>query len=108
MTFAQQRPGRCLFVRYEDLTAAPEANLVRILDFLGLDRNPATVAECCAKSSFAKLAAGRAPGHEDPASFFRKGVAGDWRNHFSAEADAAFIREAGPWLSHFGYLKPTP
>lgn len=105
--FAQQRPDHCLFLRYEDMVADTEACLRRVLGFLGLDSAAGIVADCCAKAAFTTLAKGRSPGQEDVASFFRKGVAGDWRNHLSAEANAAFIKEAGPWLTHFGYLQPA-
>ena len=103
VAFARERPQRCLALRYEDLIEDTATAFRSVLTFLGMPHDAATIADCCAKSDFAKLSGGRAPGKEDRASFYRKGVAGDWRNHFSAEANAAFIREAGPWLTHFGY-----
>jgi len=101
--FSEQRPERCLFVRYEDMAADAAGALGRTLRFLGVDDDAAIVADCCGKADFATLTSGRSPGQEDTGSFFRKGIAGDWHNHFSAEANAAFVRQAGPWLKHFGY-----
>jgi len=102
-SFTEARPERCLTLRYEDLVDAPAGTFATALDFLGVDHDPATVAACHGRGAFASLSGGRAAGEENRGSFFRKGVAGDWRNHFSAEANSAFIREAGLWLAHFGY-----
>jgi hypothetical protein len=33
----------------------------------------------------------------------RKGLPGDWRNHFSERDNAAFLEIAGPWLRRFGF-----
>lgn len=52
---------------------------------------------------FTALSNGRQPGEENLASFFRKGMPGDWRNHFDPAANAEFIRIAGKWSNHFGY-----
>jgi hypothetical protein len=46
--------------------------------------------------------AGRRPGEEDKRSFLRKGVVGDWRNHFSQEARETFDRYAGSELILLG------
>ncbi len=40
--------------------------------------------------SFKNMSGGRKPGSEDKGSFFRKGISGDWRNHFSAEEIKVF------------------
>ena len=50
-----------------------------------------------------KAQAGRAAGEENAKSYLRKGVAGDWRNHFSDEAEAVFERHAGEALRRLGY-----
>ncbi len=101
--FARTRKQRCLFIRYEDLLGDAPTILTRVLDFLDVPSDPATVRACCAKGAFATLTGGRAPGTEDPASFFRKGVAEDWRNHLSPQATTAFFKAAGTWLMYFGY-----
>ena len=103
VAFAKPRPERCLFLRYEDLLADADIHLGRAFAFLGVAHDHATLAQARAHADFARVTGGRAPGEEDRQSFFRKGEAGDWRNHFSADADTAFRREAGAWLDHFGY-----
>jgi len=54
-------------------------------------------------ASFEKLSRGRERGQEDPSSFYRKGVAGDWKNHFSKEDRRVFKEEAGELLIRLGY-----
>jgi hypothetical protein len=100
---AKRCPQRCLSLRYEDMLDHPAATLRAALTFLGVADDDATVAECCGKADFATLSGGRTAGQEDRASFFRKGVAGDWRNHLSDDSRALFSRKAGQWLEWFGY-----
>ena len=45
----------------------------------------------------------RNPGEENKHSFLRKGVAGDWKNHFSKEARQVFNKFAGRELIKLGY-----
>ena len=54
-------------------------------------------------ASFEKLSKGRTRGQEDPTSFFRKGIAGDWRNVFTEEDKVLFKKEAGDLLIKLGY-----
>jgi hypothetical protein len=70
---------------------------------LGVEASQALLAGCLTQASFAKFSSGRSPGEENRLSFFRKGVVGDWRNHFSAEANAVFRERAGAWLDRLGY-----
>ncbi len=100
---AEQRPDRCLAVRYEDLLAAQGQTLAPVLRFLGVDSGTEAVAACCAGGAFATVSGGRTAGEEDRGSFFRKGVAGDWRNHLDAANQRVFLDKAGPWLRRFGY-----
>jgi hypothetical protein len=52
---------------------------------------------------FAKKAGGRHVGQEDSRSHYRRGEAGDWRNHFSPELAAAFRDRYGELLLMLGY-----
>ena len=47
--------------------------------------------------------ADRRPGEEDRSSFLRKGLVGDWRNHFSQQARKTFDWYAGGELLLLGY-----
>ena len=50
-----------------------------------------------------KRQTGREPGEADPTQHARKGIVGDWRNHFSREAAELFDRLAGDTLVRLGY-----
>ena len=90
-------------VRYEDLVEKPEVAVRRLLEFLGAEAGEETVRRCVGSASFEKLAKGRKRGQEDPSSFFRKGVVGDWRNVFTERDKYVFKEEAGDLLIKLGY-----
>ncbi len=94
--------NRYLEVRYEEMLEAPEAELRRVLDLLGADSSERVAAACIEASSFERRS-GREPGEEDPSSFRRKGVAGDWRTSFTAEDRDTFKRVAGKLLIELDY-----
>lgn len=52
---------------------------------------------------FEKLSGGRKRGEDDVKSHFRKGVAGDWRNHFTPKIERAFKDRYGELLVRLGY-----
>ena len=54
-------------------------------------------------NQFTKLAEGRQPGQEDVKSHYRKGVPGDWRNHFNEEHIALFKQQFNDLLVKLGY-----
>lgn len=103
--FNRLHPDRCLTVRYEDLATRPEAILRAILSFLGVDAGPAVIAACIAAGRFETLSGGRAPGEEDPSSFFRQGTPGNWRTHMTASDADAYWAAAGDLLTHLGYAR---
>src|SRR5690606_4697021 len=69
---------------YEAMKSRPEEELGRLLSFIGLPADPETVRGCIARADFKSLT-GREPGQE-AASYYRKGIVGDWRNHLSEPA----------------------
>ena len=52
---------------------------------------------------YSKKAGGRSKGTADRKSHYRKGVAGDWRNHFTPDHVAAFKDRFGTLASDLGY-----
>ncbi len=91
--------------RFETLMPNPAVELAQLLAHTGIVvdgyeapagaplalRVPAdTWAAIMDANSFQKLTAGRAKGEEARASHLRSGVAGDWRNHFTAPVTAKF------------------
>jgi hypothetical protein len=101
--YGQAHPDRYLEIRYEELHARLEPLIGQMLEFLGADSSAASIRQCLEAGSFESLSKGRSRGEEDRSSFFRKGIIGDWKNQFDAEATEAFDREAGALLSELGY-----
>ena len=92
-------------VKYEDLLESGGREVKRLLEFLEVDSGDETVRRCIKSTSFEKMSGGRKPGDEDPSSFFRKGIAGDWKNVFNERDRQAFKEEAGELLIKLGYEK---
>lgn len=81
------------------------APIVReLFEFLDLPKDPKLIDDLLERSSF-RFYAGRNPGKEDRKRFYRKGVAGDWKNHFSDEDKQVFKDIAGDMLIRLGYEK---
>ncbi len=93
---------RGLLIRYEELLADPVARMTTVFAHFELGLGPELVQRIVERHAF-RRATGRAPGEADPASFNRKGIAGDWRNHFTDAHVAAFERVAGDAMRELGY-----
>lgn len=88
-------------MKYEQLLTSPFETAEAVLRFIGAD--PAHAEQCVESASFRMLSGGRNTGQEDPTSFFRKGVAGDWQSWLTNEQIAAFDSRAGSLLELLGY-----
>ena len=62
---------------------------------------------CVQRASFRALS-GREAGDEDLSSHLRKGIVGDWKNHFGEAALSRFEAVAGPLLQELGYASAAP
>jgi len=90
-------------LRYEDLLKDTVAQLSRVVfEVTGTEPSAELVRAAVAKHDFTRLT-GRQRGVHDPSSFLRKGVEGDWRNHFSPEAARLYDAYAGDLLIELGY-----
>ncbi|WOL17676.1 flavonol sulfotransferase-like [Canna indica] len=93
-------PGRILFLKYEELLEAPVENLTKLAEFMGCPFTveevkrgvPEEISSLCNFNKLSDAAAkqDRATGVAGtiglkPEAYFRKGVAGDWKNHLSSE-----------------------
>jgi lipopolysaccharide transport system ATP-binding protein len=93
-------------VRYEDLLARDLELLERVL--LGecsLPAVPGRLREAVLGARFERLTGGRPRGQEDRSAHERKGVAGDWRNHFTGQLARQFKDRFGELLVQTGYEK---
>lgn len=101
------RPNVCV-VRYEDCLLEPETQLIRMLRFLDDPIDLERVAETVADTSFQaitrkKYGDSRKAGEGDNSKFHRKGIAGDWKNHFNSDACRLLERVEGCSLRRLGY-----
>jgi len=92
-------------VRYESLLDDTAAETERLLTFLGVESGREVALRCVEDASFENLSGGRQRGEEDNSSFFRKGIAGDWRNVFTEKDKQVYKEAAGDLLIQFGYEK---
>src|SRR5262245_8282425 len=102
---AARRFPHTLQLRYETYLEHPGRETERLLKFIGADASAARTQACVAAGSFNRLSGGRAAGEEDRSSFFRKGVAGDWRRWLSPQQITAFNDAAGDLLDALGYAR---
>ncbi len=70
-------------IRYEDMLAGREGNIRAIIGKFGMRLSEKSISSVVEQTSF-KTMSGRREGTEDARSHQRKGVAGDWANHFTA------------------------
>lgn len=91
------------YVYYEDLRQNTTEELQRVFLELTSRQLEYSTAEMIAEEYSFTRKSGRSPGEENKKSFMRKGVVGDWRNHFSLEARETFDHYAGDELILLGY-----
>ncbi|CAL9756016.1 unnamed protein product [Musa acuminata subsp. burmannicoides] len=93
-----QTPGRVLFLKYEEMLEDPTGTLTRLAEFMGCPFTeeelrvgvPAEIVSLCSFGNLRDLAVQQnrriSPGGiMTTESYYRKGAAGDWRNHLSPE-----------------------
>ena len=85
-----------------------ESELTRIVRSLGLPFDPERVRTAVDANRFekrteARTGRSRKPGESDPTEFERKGIAGDWKNHFDRRSCELIQRFEGWTLRVLGY-----
>lgn len=100
---ARERFSHVLDVRYEACLANPSDSAAALFAFLDVATDAAIVAGAVESASFEQMSGGRARGDEDRHSFFRKGVAGDWKDWFTPDQRARFDTSAGALMRQVGY-----
>lgn len=117
-----------IHLRMEELTSNPYQQFSRVFAFLGLlDDQPLSASRQIMyginrrlrgyqaqlpvekllgiiwRNDFSKKSGGRTSGQEDQSKHYRKGTAGDWRNHFKETHIAYFKQQYNPLLLKLGY-----
>lgn len=95
------QPG-VVYTRYEALRNDCLVEMRRISKAHGIECDDWRL-ERAVEGHSMERAAGRKPGQEDRNSFIRKGVVGDWKNHFNQESLRVFSDICGPTLARLGY-----
>lgn len=96
---AHADPQLGLIVRYEAMLADAPGVMGQVARHFGLDDSAETIQSIVAAHDFATLR--NTGAHDD--GFFRRGVAGDWRNHFTPGVSAQYRAALGDFLVRFGY-----
>ena len=89
-------------IHYERLLADFETVAADLFGFLDVDASPAVIGAIREATNFEQLS-GRKPGEEDPASFFRKGIVGDWHERLDAKALEIIGAHCGTLMDANGY-----
>ncbi|MFC6021429.1 sulfotransferase domain-containing protein [Plantactinospora solaniradicis] len=88
--------------RYEDLTGERQTDEVdRLLRHCGILIPPSDLTTLLSRYSFSKMRSDQ--GAAGSISHYRKGKAGDWRNHFDDEVYEAFAATTGDLVELLGY-----
>ena len=89
---------------YERLLGDGATVARELFEFLDLPNDADLIRDLLERSSF-RFYAGRERGQEDRKRFYRKGIAGDWKNHFEEDDKRVFKEIAGDMLVRLGYEK---
>jgi hypothetical protein len=84
-------------IRYEDLKSDPFSEISRLYEYCDFDASEAVIRDVVDRTDF------RHHRNTGDGQHNRRGVVGDWSNHFSAEDAALFRRLAGELFEASGY-----
>ncbi|XP_071943775.1 sulfotransferase 1C2-like [Antedon mediterranea] len=92
-----------LFLKYEDMKIDPKGAIIQVADFMGYKLSDDAINKIVDKSSFKTMKSSEKVGppadksglfdpkyYKDPSFFIRKGVTGDWKNHFTVAQNEEF------------------
>jgi hypothetical protein len=91
------------FVRFEELVATPVPVLLDLCAALGIEAQRDFVEQVVLLHDFNILAGGRKPGQEQATHHYRKGVSGDWVNHYDDTTKKEAKKYCGQALVDLGY-----
>lgn len=100
--WVDSNPSRVHVVRYEELLSDTCDVLEQCMDFAGYSCSEKRLKHIVEAYSFCAMT-GRDPGDENVHSFQRKGIVGDWMNHFTTHIACLFDQAHGELLIDLGY-----
>jgi hypothetical protein len=89
--------GRTMQIRYEDIKRDPVSAIAQLYDFAGLECADGFAQQVAEQTDFTRH------GKTGDGMHNRKGIVGDWKNHFTPEDNRLFRRLAGELLERCGY-----
>ena len=93
-----------LCIRYEDLISEQyEERFTELLTHLHIHLSTSKFGELLQKYQFKSMSGGRKSGSENTSSHLRKGVAGDWQNHFTDDVLKHFRSKTNDLHLYLGY-----
>lgn len=95
-----------MVVKYEDMLHDQAACVREVLDYWNVeltDELNERVSVVTEKFTFQNQAK-RKPGEENKSEFLRKGIAGDWKNHFNEASEEVFFKYAEGVMRKLNYL----
>lgn len=103
---------RLLLIRYEEMLADPVGNLGKAAAFLGWRTEPDVIAKAAELTSFDRLRAeeqkhGFRERRSRTTNFFRRGVAGGWRDSLTPEQVHRIEQDHGRVMTRLGYALST-
>ncbi len=91
-------------IRYEDMLSRDSEILEEVLiKHSGIQISPERLNAVVAANRFENMTGGRKPGEENLMAHERKGISGDWRNHFTQAVNDRFDARYGELLVSAGY-----
>lgn len=89
-------------VHFEELWLSPISALLRVKRMLGKEWTYRSLDEVVQAESFEHVA-GRKRGEEDVTQHLRKGIIGDWKNHWDMDKYTRFVSRFGKEMRILGY-----
>ena len=105
LDFKSRNPDGLNLVKYEDMINDRFKILKSIFSEWHLDNSTPLVERIIEETSFESMSGGRVRGSENIDSFQRKGIVGDWLNHFQEGDKDIFKEQGGDMLIELGYEK---
>jgi Sulfotransferase domain len=93
-----------LLLRYESILSNEYTFFEQLTEYCQIDVSRERLQDTVRSNIFA-VATGRKRGDEDVNAHLRKGIVGDWRNHFTERVKTQFKRQYGKLLIDTGYEK---
>jgi hypothetical protein len=102
ITWLSKTIDSALVIKYEDLLLNPVDEITKLIEWLGWNVPNNIIKEVVDRLSF-QSKSGRDNGKVDKYSHYRKGISGDWKNHFCIELGKYWEELYPNFLMEIGY-----